>query len=75
MARISSVEPTIQFSSRGLRKAPVKKTRAMWMTIAPTKMSQAQWCICRINRPPRTAKERLTVEAKAWVIFWPSSGP
>jgi len=35
IARINSVEPTIQFSSRGLRKAPVKKTRAMWMTIAP----------------------------------------
>ncbi len=25
--------PMIQLSSRGLRKAPVKKMRAMWMTI------------------------------------------
>ncbi len=57
----------VQFNSRGLRKAPVKKTRAMCTTIEPTKMSHAQWCIWRINRPPRTAKEMFTVEAKAWV--------
>ena len=33
MARISSVMPMVQLSSRGLRKAPVKKIRAMWTTI------------------------------------------
>ena len=56
------VMPTIQLSSRGLRKAPVKKTRTMCTTIEPTKMSAAQWCIWRISRPPRTSKERSTVE-------------
>ncbi len=33
-----------QLSSRGLRKAPVKKTRDMWTAIAPTKRSAVQWC-------------------------------
>ena len=56
------VTPMIQLSSRGLRKAPVKKMRAMWTTIDPMKMSAAQWCIWRISRPPRTPKEMLTVE-------------
>jgi len=62
----------VQFAR--LAEGTGEETRAMWMTIAPTKMSQAQWCICRIKRPPRTAKERFTVEANAWVIFCPSRG-
>ena len=62
MARISIVMPMSQFSSRGLRKAPVKKMRAMWTMIDPVKMSAAQWCIWRMRRPPRTSKEMPTVE-------------
>ena len=63
MARISIRVPMIQLSSRGLRKAPVKKMRAMCTTMEPTKMSAAQWCIWRISRPPRTPKEMLTVDS------------
>ena len=62
IARISIVSPIVQLSSRGLRNAPVKKTRAMCSTIEPTKMSHAQWCIWRMSSPARTEKERLTVE-------------
>ena len=69
IANVNNVTPMFQLSSRGLRKAPVKKTRAMCTTMAPTKMSQAQWCIWRIKSPPRTAKEILTVEENAWVTF------
>ena len=47
----------IQLSSRGLRNAPVKKTRNMWTTIAAMNSSAAQWCICRMIRPPRTSNE------------------
>ena len=43
--------PIVQLISRGLRKAPVKKMRAMWTMMAPTKMSAAQWCIWRIEGP------------------------
>ena len=74
IARISIVSPIVQLSSRGLRNAPVKNTRAMCSTIEPTKMSQAQWCICRIRRPARTENERFTVEANACDMIWPSSG-
>jgi hypothetical protein len=52
-----------QLSSRGLRKAPVKKTRIMWTIIAAMKIIAAQWCICRMSRPPRTSKEMSSVEA------------
>ena len=60
---MSSVTPMVQLSSRGLRNAPVKNTRAMCTTIDPTKMSQAQWCIWRMSSPARTAKERFTLDA------------
>ncbi len=63
MARVSSVTPTIQLSSRGLRKAPVKKIRTMCTAIEPTKTSAAQWCIWRITSPLRTEKDRSTDEA------------
>ena len=66
--------PMIQLSSRGLRKAPVKKMRAMWTTMEPTKMSAAQWCIWRTSRPPRTPKEMFTVELYASDTRWPRSG-
>ena len=50
------VRPMVQLSSRGLRKAPVKKIRPMCTTMEPMKMSAAQWCIWRISSPPRTSK-------------------
>ncbi len=53
----------IQLSSRGLRKAPVKKTRIMCTNMAAMKSIADQWCICRISRPPRTSKEMSSVEA------------
>jgi hypothetical protein len=55
--------PMIQLSSRGLRKAPVKKIRPMWISMAATNISAAQWWIWRITRPPRTSKEMWRVEA------------
>ena len=55
--------PIIQLSSRGLRNAPVKKTRIRCTNIAATKSIAAQWCIWRISRPPRTSKEMSSVEA------------
>ena len=55
--------PITQFSSRGLRKAPVKATRIRWTIIAATNSIAAQWCICRTSRPPRTSKEMCSVEA------------
>jgi hypothetical protein len=55
-ARINSVHPTIQFTSRGRRKAPVKNTRARWIAIEARNSSAAQWWICRITSPARTSK-------------------
>ena len=55
--------PMSQFVSRGLRKAPVKNTRHMCTIIAATKISAAQWWICRMSSPPRTSKEISSVEA------------
>ena len=57
------VTPMIQLSSRGLRKAPVKKMRAMCTAIEPRKMSAAQWCVWRMSRPDFTSKESPTEEA------------
>ena len=51
-----------QFSSRGLRNAPVKNTRNMCTVIAATKIKDAQWWICRMIRPPRTSKEMSSVD-------------
>lgn len=51
-----------QLISRGLRKAPVKKTRIMWTVMATVKKSAAQWWMWRISRPPRTSKEISTVD-------------
>ena len=53
----------IQFSSRGLRNAPVKNTRNMWISIAATNISAAQWWIWRMIRPPRTSKVMSSVDA------------
>ena len=57
------MKPMIQLVSRGLRKAPVKNTRHMCTIIDATKISAAQWWICRMIRPPRTSKEIFSVEA------------
>ncbi len=57
--------PTSQFSSRGLRNAPVKKTRIMCTTMPATKMRADQWWICRMSRPPRTSNDMLSVDEKA----------
>jgi hypothetical protein len=56
MARMRRVTPTIQFSSRGRRNAPVKNTRARCTVVAATNTRAAQWWIWRITRPARTSK-------------------
>ena len=63
MASTSRVTPTIQLSSRGRRKAPVKNTRHRCTTMAATNTSAAQWCIWRITSPARTSKLMSRVEA------------
>ncbi len=63
MPRKSSRKPKTQLISRGLRNAPVKKTRIMCTSIAATKTRAAQWWIWRISRPPRTSKLMSIVEA------------
>ena len=62
-----------QFSSRGLRNAPVKNTRIMCTNIAAMKSIADQWCICRMSRPPRTSKEISSVEAYASDMCSPRS--
>ncbi len=68
------VTPTSQFSSRGRRKAPVKKMRPRWVTMAARKTSAAQWCIWRMTRPARTSKLSRTVDWKAADMGTPSRG-
>lgn len=63
MASRASTEPMTQLISRGLRKAPVKKTRNMCTTIATTNISAAQWWIWRMIRPPLMSNEMCTAEA------------
>ena len=57
------VTPTAQLSSRGRRKAPVKKTRQRWMTREATNTRAVQWCIWRITSPDRTPRLMSRVEA------------
>ncbi len=52
-----------QLISRGLRKAPVKNTRATCSAMPTMKNSAAQWCSWRISRPPLMSKEMSSVEA------------
>jgi hypothetical protein len=66
--------PSSQLVSRGLRNAPVKKIRSRWTTIAATNSRAAQWCSCRMNRPPRTSKDSCSVESYAADISTPRSG-
>ncbi len=63
MPSTSSRTPMTQLASRGLRNAPVKKTRIMCSIIEARNSSAAQWWICRISRPPRTSKEMSSDEA------------
>ena len=67
----SEVAPTTQVTSRGLRYAPVTKTRIRWMSIAAMKTIAAQWCVCLSSMPPRTSKDRCRVEAYASDIEMP----
>ena len=64
----------VQLISRGLRNAPVKKMRHRCTPIAATKISAAQWWICRMSRPPRTSKLMRSVDSYACVIVTPLSG-
>ncbi len=68
---VSIVTPSQYVSSRGLRYAPVKKTRKRWRTIAAMKTFAAQWWVCRIKSPARTASERCTTDAYASLILCP----
>ncbi len=54
--------PTIQLRSRGRRKAPVKKIRSTWTTIAATNTRAAQWCVWRISSPAFTSSEMSTAD-------------
>ena len=74
MASIDRIEPMTQLSSRGLRNAPVRKTRSMCTVIATQNMRAAQWWICRMSRPPRTSKEIANVDEYASDIVMPLSG-
>ena len=73
-ARRNSVSPITQLTSRGRRKAPVKKIRIRCTRIAPTKSSAAQWCVWRITSPARTSKLSFSVDAYAADMRTPSSG-
>ena len=73
MPRVSMATPISQLISRGLRNAPVKKIRRLWVSIAATKTAAAQWCICRSSRPPRMSNERPRVDAYASDIWIPRS--
>ena len=53
--------PITQLTSRGLRKAPVKKVRSMWAIIAAMNRCEAQWWICRMNSPPRMSNDSRSV--------------
>jgi hypothetical protein len=62
-ANSSSPKPRIQLSSRGRRNAPVKKTRARWVTMTATKITAVQWWTWRISSPARTSNESFMTES------------
>ena len=74
IARMNSTKPITQLISRGLRNAPVKKTRSMCRPMAATNSSAAQWWIWRMSRPPRMSNEMSSDEAYAADISMPLSG-
>jgi hypothetical protein len=63
MASSARTVPMTQLISRGLRKAPVKKTRNMCTVRATMNINAAQWWIWRMIRPPLMSNEMLSVEA------------
>ena len=70
---MNSTIPISQLNSRGLRYAPVKKTRSMCdHDRGHEQVSAAQWWICRMSRPPRTSKLMFSVDAYASLIRMPS---
>ena len=71
--RVNSPTPISQLISRGLRYAPVKNTRSMWMVSAAMNRSAAQWWISRISNPPRMSKLMFSVDWYASLIRMPSS--
>ena len=54
--------PTSQLTSRGRRKAPVKKIRHRWMTIAARNTRAAQWWVWRISSPAGTSNDSRSTE-------------
>ena len=65
-ARASSIVSPMQYvRSRGLRNAPVKKTRSRCRTIAARNTFAAQWCVWRISSPALTSSEMSTTDAYA----------
>ena len=74
MANRDKIVPMTQLISRGLRKAPVKKTRNMCTVIETVNISAAQWWIWRMISPPRTSKLISTVDLNASLIAMPLSG-
>ena len=73
MPRTSRLTQISQFSPRGRRNAPVKNSRSNCRHTAATKISAAQWWICRISSPPRTSKLICSVDLYAWLIRTPLS--
>ena len=74
MASSDRTVPMTQLSSRGLRNAPVKKTRNMCTVIDTVNISADQWWIWRMISPPRTSKLMSTVDLNASLIGMPLSG-
>ena len=70
----SRVTPSTQFSSLGLRNAPVTNTRTACSDTAPTITSAAQWWICRNTRPERTSNDSRSTDWYALDMCWPFSG-
>jgi hypothetical protein len=74
MPRMSRVTQTSHLSPRGPRNAPVKNSRSSCRHTAATKISAAQWWICRISNPPRTSKVTCRVDSYALLTGTPRNG-
>ena len=61
-ASTSIVTPTNHVRSRGLRNAPVKKTRKRWRMTAAMKTFAAQWWVCLIRSPALTDVEMSSTD-------------
>ena len=69
----SRVTQISQCSLRGRRNAAVKYSRSSCTQTAATKISAAQWWICRISSPPRTSKLISSADLYASLIRTPLS--